>query len=121
MYQVGMFCKHFKGSNLIEKNIYQIINVGIDPKDIDFSTVTYSGDGDVMSATDLVLYANIFQDDKLFVREASDISGELDEEKQMQFGQVHKVEPLTIEEIALISTEEFIKEKMAYMAAKQSR
>ncbi len=89
MYQTGMLCKHFKGANLIEKNIYQIMDINVDPRSLDFSKVTYSGDNDVMSATDLILYANIFQDNKLFVREESDISSELDEEKQKLYGQLH--------------------------------
>ena len=121
MYQIGILCKHFKGTNLIEKNIYQIIDINVDPRSIDFSKVTYSGDNNVMNATDLILYANIYQDNKLFVREESDIASKLDEEKQKIYGQVHRVEPLTEEEIRLISTQEFISEKQAYMQAKQNR
>ena len=34
IYKVGMLCKHFKGNNLLEKNIYRIEQIGIDGKDI---------------------------------------------------------------------------------------
>ena len=29
MYKVGDYCKHFKGHDLFEKNIYQIIKLGV--------------------------------------------------------------------------------------------
>lgn len=119
MYKVGMLCKHFKGEKLIDKNIYRVLKVGVSGKDIDESEVTYTGDGVLENATDLVVYQNIFQENKFFAREESDISSSLSEEKQEAFGQVHKVEPLTDEEIAIVNSEEFRKEKLEKEKAKQ--
>ena len=111
IYQIGMFCKHFKGKTLLDKNIYQIINLGISGKDIDTSRITYTGDGELSTAENLVVYANIFQNNKLFTREYEDISGELSPEKQQQFLQTIKVQPLTDEEIAIVTSPKFIEEK----------
>lgn len=83
-----MLCKHFKGKTLEEKNIYRIIKLGVSGKDIDKSLITYTGDHDLMSSTDLVVYANIFQDNKLFTREYSDISSSLSVEKQEEYNQI---------------------------------
>ena len=35
IYEICMFCKHFKGKTLEDKNIYEIIDLGISGKDID--------------------------------------------------------------------------------------
>ena len=35
MYKVGDYCKHFKGHDLFEKNIYQIIQLNVEGKDVD--------------------------------------------------------------------------------------
>ena len=82
IYTVGMLCKHFKGTNLLEKNIYRIEKIGIKGSDIDKSLITYTGDGELKTATNLVVYSNIFQDNKLFCHEYEDISGELSDEKK---------------------------------------
>lgn len=107
IYKEGMLCKHFKGKTLEEKNIYRIIKLGVSGKDIDQSLITYTGDGDLMSSTDLVVYSNIFQGDKLFTREYSDISSSLTLEKQEEYNQDIRVQPLTDEEIKYVSTSDF--------------
>ena len=112
-YEVGMFCKHFKGEKLIDKNIYKIIALGIDGKDIDTDKITYSGDNDLLTAENLVVYANIFQDNKLFAREYVDISSELSEEKKELYNQNIKVQPLSEEEIKIITNPDFIEQKLS--------
>lgn len=111
IYKVGMYCKHFKGQTLAEKNIYKIVALGAHGKDIDESKITYTGDGELKTAENLVVYANIFQNNKLFAREYEDISGELSQEKQQLFGQKIKVQPLTENEIAEIKSPEFVEMK----------
>ena len=118
LYKEGILCKHFKGKNLLEKNIYCIKKLGVNGKDIDTRIITYSGDGSLESATDLVIYENIFQEGKLFTREYSDISSSLNEEKQKEFEQIHKVEPLTDEEIEIVNSKEFIEEKKRFTEEK---
>ena len=121
IYKIGMFCKHFKGTNLFEKNIYRIENIGVDGSNIDESLITYTGDGILSTATNLVIYSNIFQDNKLFCREYEDISGELSNEKKEMFNQNIKVQPLTDEEISIINSEDFIKNKKELVAKKYSK
>ena len=121
IYKIGMFCKHFKGTNLFEKNIYRIENIGVDGSSIDESLITYTGDGILSTATNLVIYSNIFQDNKLFCREYEDISGELSNEKKEMFNQNIKVQPLTDEEISIINSENFIKNKKELVAKKYSK
>lgn len=111
MYQVGMLCKHFKGKTLEEKNIYKIIKLGVSGKYISANEITYTGDGLLETAENLVVYANIFQNNKLFAREYEDISSELSQEKQQLFFQKIKVQPLTDEEIAVVKSPQFIKLK----------
>ena len=111
IYKVGMLCKHFKGNNLLEKNIYRIEQIGVDGKDINSNLITYTGYNDLFTSKNLVVYSNIFQDNKLFVREYEDISKELDEEKKNLYKQNIKVEPLTNEEIKVINDDNFISEK----------
>lgn len=111
IYKVGMLCKHFKGEDLLEKNIYRIEKLGVSGKDIDETFITYTGDGELLFAKNLVVYSNIFQDDKMFTREYEDISGELSKEKQEMYNQQIKVEPLTLEEIDIINNEDYITEK----------
>lgn len=118
IYKAGMLCKHFKGTNLLEKNIYRIEQIGVKGTDIDSSKITYTGDGNLEEATDLVVYSNIFQKDKLFCREYSDISGELSDEKKMMFNQDLRVQPLTLEEIDLVNSDDFIKEKTIVVSKK---
>lgn len=117
IYKVGMLCKHFKGDTLLKKNIYRIIKMGVDGSDL-IDNVKYTGDGDCSSAHNLVVYENIFQDNALFAREYENISSELSDEKKIQFGQVLKVQPLTDEEIKLISNPEFIDLKKREVAEK---
>ena len=121
IYKIGMFCKHFKGCDLLEKNIYRIENLGVNGSDIDESLITYTGDGELRTATNLVVYSNIFQNNKLFCREYEDISGEISDEKKAMFNQTIKVQPLTDEEISIISSEEFIENKKELVAKKFSK
>lgn len=112
MYKEGMLCKHFKGKTLLDKNIYRIIKLGLSGKDIDTSVVTYTGEDILEDATNLVLYQNIFQENKYFVREYEDISCRLSDEKRDEFGQEFRVEPLSEEEIDIVSSEEFRTKKI---------
>ena len=118
IYKIGMLCKHFKGRTLEEKNIYEIIQLGVSGEDIDTDRITYTGDGELLSAENLVVYANIFQNNRLFAREYEDISSDLPLEKQQQFLQKIKVQPLTDEEIALVKSPTFIKLKEIQTQAK---
>ncbi len=121
IYNIGMLCKHFKGNDLLEKNIYRIENLGVNGSNIDESLITYTGDGILATATNLVVYSNIFQDNKLFCREYEDISGELSDEKKEMFNQTIKVQPLTDEEISIVNSEEFIEKKKELVAKKFSK
>lgn len=103
--KVGDLCKHFKGNSLLEKNIYEIIAVG----------VTYTGESANKPLDNLVVYKNLFQEGKLFTREYDDLIGELSEEKQKQYGQKHRIEKLTEDEIKVIRSDEFKKKKLDYM------
>lgn len=118
IYKVGMLCKHFKGETLLEKNIYRIEKLGVLGKDIDESIITYTGDNELLTAINLVVYSNIFQDDKMFAREYEDISGELSSDKKETFNQQIKVQPLTQDEIDLINDENFIIEKKKLVLSK---
>lgn len=89
----GDLCKHFKGKNLQEKNIYEVLETG----------VNYSGDASENPIKDLVIYKNIRQG-KIFAREMSDLVAELTPEKQQEFGQKHRVDLLTKEEIEIIKS-----------------
>ena len=107
IYKVGMLCKHFKGNDLLEKNIYRIEKLGVNGTDIDESIITYTGDGILSNATNLVVYSNVFQDNKLFCREYEDISSKLSEEKKNTFHQNIKVEPLTSIELTVVESDDF--------------
>ena len=89
----GELCKHFKGKNLQEKNIYEVLETG----------VNYSGDASENPIKDLVIYKNIRQG-KIFAREMSDLVAELTPEKQQEFGQKHRVDLLTKEEIEIVKS-----------------
>lgn len=91
MLKKGDLCKHFKGKSIKEKKIYEILEMG----------VTYSGDKSENPIQNLVVYKNIFQG-KIFARELEDLIAELPQEKQKEFGQVHRVEKLTDEEIQIV-------------------
>lgn len=88
MLKKGDLCKHFKGKNLEEKNIYEILETG----------VKYSGDTSERPIKNLVVYRNIFQN-KIFARELEDLIEELPREKQEMYGQKYRVEKLTKGEI----------------------
>lgn len=118
IYKIGMLCKHFKGETLLEKNIYRIERLEVEGKDIDSNIITYTGDGVLLEAQNLVVYSNIFQDNKLFTREYDDISGKLTKEKQEMFNQELKVQPLTDEEIETIKDEKFIEQKKKLVLSK---
>ena len=111
IYKVGMLCKHFKGKDLLEKNIYRIEQVGVDGINIDDSIITYTGESNLRSTINLIVYSNIFQDNKLFCREYEDISQELSINKQQEFCQKLKVQPLTEAEQSFIGQESFIEAK----------
>lgn len=111
IYKIGMLCKHFKGESLEDKNIYRIVEIGVSGNSIDESQITYTGDGELKTATNLVVYANIFQDNKLFAREYDDISSELSDEKKVQFNQTLRVQPLTDDEISIVNSPDFISMK----------
>ena len=89
----GDLCKHFKGKNLQEKNIYEVLETG----------VNYSGDASENPIKKLVIYKNIRQG-KIFAREMSDLVAELTPEKQQEFGQKHRVDLLTKEEIEIVKS-----------------
>ena len=118
VYKIGMLCKHFKGKNLFEKNIYRIEQIGVKGTDIDETKITYTGEQDLSTATNLVVYSNIFQDNKIFCREYEDISQELSEEKKLEFNQTIRVEPLTEEEQELINQQSYIERKKQYIKTK---
>lgn len=118
IYEIGMLCKHFKGNDLLEKNIYRIEKVGVNGNEIDTDIVTYTGEGELHTAKNLVVYSNIFQDNKLFAREYEDISSNLSEEKSSLYNQKIKVQPLTVEEINIVSDSKFIEEKKEYVIKK---
>ena len=118
IYKIGDICKHFKGTDLLEKNIYKIINIGVCGMDIDENIITYTGDNNLKTAQNLIVYANIFQENKMFAREYEDISSVLSDEKQAIYNQRIKVEPLTQEEIKIINTPEFIEQKTKYVLEK---
>lgn len=89
----GDLCKHFKGKNLQEKNIYEVLETG----------VNYSGDASENPIKNLVIYKNVRQG-KIFAREMSDLVAELTPEKQQEFGQKHRVDLLTKEEIEIVKS-----------------
>lgn len=121
IYKVGMLCKHFKGKDLIEKNIYRIEKLGVRGIDIDESTVTYTGEKNLKDATNLVVYSNIFQEGKLFCREYEDISSELSDDKKAMYNQEIRVQPITSEEESIISEDDFIENKKEYVLRKLSK
>lgn len=118
LYKEGMICKHFKGINLLEKNIYKIEKLGVVGTDVDQNSITYTGDNNLLSATNLVIYRNIFQENKLFAREYEDISKELSDEKKIMYNQEIKVQPLTEEERIQITDPSFVKEKREFVLRK---
>ncbi len=104
MFKKSDLCKHFKGEDLIHKNIYEILEAG----------VKYTGNAQDIKGN-LVVYKNIFQENQIFAREEVELTEKLEEDKQRKFRQKYRVEKLTPEEIETISTEEFIKAKKKYI------
>lgn len=117
-YKIGMLCKHFKGESLLEKNIYKIEAINVSGKDIDENKIRYTGDGELSTAENLVIYSNVFQEDKLFAREYVDISSSLTLKEQILYNQCIRIEPLTLEEINIINSPEFQMDKSKLTLAK---
>ena len=107
MLTVGHFYKHFKGSNLVEKNIYKIL--AINPK--------YTGENEYPDKQ-FVVYESIFQNDLCFIREYDDLAQELSDEEKEKYNQTYRIEELNEEELQLIMSDDFIKEKMDYIDKK---
>lgn len=105
----GMLCKHFKGNDLIEKNIYEILAI----------SVKYTGEKEMNDLSELVIYRPIFGDELYFAREYDDLTLELSPEQKQLYNQNYRVEALTEEEIKLIHNEEFIEKKIAYLQNKK--
>lgn len=103
----GAIVKHFKGSDLLEKNIYEIVSVN--PK--------YTGTKN-FTEEPVVVYKSIFQKGKAFVREYEDFVAELSDEEKEKYGQSYRVEPLSPEELVTIKKPDFIEKKMEYLALK---
>ena len=104
----NMLCKHFKGQDIYDKNIYRILKTNVAGASVDWANVIYSGDNDAELSSDLVIYQNII-DGKIFAREYADLVSVLSEEKQVTYKQTHRVEPLSEEEINIVTQKEFIK------------
>lgn len=114
-----MYCKHYKGKTLIEKNIYQILELNKTGKDINFDEVIYSGDSEEFALlTNLVVYRNVFQN-KIFAREQSDLIKKLSVEKKEEFKQEFVVEPLSEAEVNIIMSEKFVAEKLKFEEERQ--
>lgn len=120
LYKIGMLCKHFKGVGLENKNIYRIIQLGVDGKDVN-ENIKYTGEAELSTATNLVVYENIFQDNKFFTREYEDLTSELSDENKLMYNQDIRVQPLTEEEIAIVNNPEFIKIKKEQIANKYNK
>ena len=116
-YKTGMLCKHFKGENLLEKNIYRIEQIGVEGKDINETLITYTRDGEFLTAKNLVVYSNIFQENKLFAREYADISSSLTLNEQILYNQ-SLIQPLTLDEIKIINNPEFRTQKTKLTSTK---
>ena len=102
--QKGNIVKHFKGKDLIEKNIYQI--VAVNP--VYTGTKTFPQDA-------VVIYESLFQNEKAFVREYEDLVQELSDEQKELYHQNYRIEPLTEEELELLNNPEFIQAKKAFI------
>lgn len=103
----GDIVKHFKGKNLIEKNIYEIVSVN--PK--------YTGTKE-FTEEPVVVYKSIFQGGISFVREYSDLVQELTDEEKEEYGQDNRVNLLTESELEEIKKPEFVEKKLAYISVK---
>lgn len=108
--RTGDIVKHFKGKNLIEKNIYEIVSVNPE----------YTGTNEFLKEP-VVVYTSIFQEGKCFVREYSDLVKELTPEQKEEYGQTYRIEPLTDEELGIIKTNAFILAKLEYIEKKYGK
>ena len=116
--KIATFYKHFKGKDLIEKNIYLIIAIGISKNDFNEMQPKYVGDNkDNINYSDLVIYLNYFQN-QLFAREYQDLVEELTKEQQKEYSQKYRIEVLTTEEVQTIMTPTYQKEKSLYLESK---
>lgn len=116
--KITTFYKHFKGKDLIEKNIYLIIATSIDEDYFNVIKPKYVGNNEEnINYSDLVIYLNYFQN-QLFAREYYDLVEELNEEQQLEYNQKYRVEALTKEEVTTILTDEYRKEKILYLENK---
>ncbi len=106
----GDIVKHFKGKNLIEKNIYEIVSVN--PK--------YTGTKE-FTEEPVVVYKSIFQSGMAFVREYSDLVEELTDEEKEEYGQTNRINLLTESELEEIKQPEFVEKKLAYISAKYAK
>lgn len=104
-----MICKHFKGETLLEKNIYRILTV----------KPVYTGTKE--SFDPIVTYKNLFQDGITFIREYSDLVAELSDKDKGKYHQSFRVQPLTDEELAIVFSDEFVKQKLAYIEEKNKK
>lgn len=104
----GDIVKHFKGKDLIEKNIYQILAVN----------PVYTGTKE-FSQEAVVIYEPLFQTGKAFVREYADLVSELSDEQKEVYDQCYRVEHLTEAELVLLKSPTFIRDKKAYIEKKE--
>lgn len=109
--KTGDICKHFKGTSLVEKNIYKIA----------FVNVTYTGEVTDSSLKNMVVYESIFQEGKTFVCDMDRLLEELPAEKQELYHQTYRVEKLSDAELMEIETEEFKQKKIAYLNQKYGK
>ncbi len=116
MYEKNMMCKHFKGKTLLEKNIYQIIDINILGKDLP-PNIIYTGEDENYLNNKLIVYKEIFQN-KIFAREEKDLKEILSKEKQQLSNQLYRVQPLNEEEIKIINNKEFKKDKLNIIISK---
>ena len=105
--KAGDIVKHFKGKDLIEKNIYEILSIN----------AQYTGTKAILDEA-TVVYVPLFQEGKTFIREYDDLVSELSDEEKELYNQCYRVEPLTATELATIKTDSFIAAKKDYIAKK---
>lgn len=108
--KVGDLCKHFKGTNLIEKNIYEIVAIN----------VKYTGTKE-LDTSELVVYRPLFQEGLFFTREYEDLVSELSQEEQDMYHQLHRIDLLTDEEKLEINDDDFIAKKYEYINSKYKK
>ena len=110
IYKEKMLCKHYKGSNLLEKSIYQILKVHVSGKELG-KDIYYLGNDILEEKKDLVVYQNIFQENAFYAQEYVDMISLLSPEIQEECEQVIKIQPLTIEELEMLQDPSFQKQK----------